>query len=125
LAFSRTVFVITAKTNELMKGATLLLTLIVLCTFPIWIGLIAGGFGIVIGLFAGIFGLIAGIFGAIIGIIAWVFESIFSGIFGWGHNWNFFSFPHFHINGFGVAAIIIVIALLANRKKSAKGENNK
>lgn len=94
----------------------MLLALIVLCTFPIWIGLIAGGFGLIVGIFAGLFGLIAGIFGAIFGIIG----AIFSGLFGWGHDWSFFSFPHFHIGGLEVVVVIVIIALLLNRRKVSK-----
>ena len=86
-----------------MKGSTLLLALIVLFTFPIWIGLLAGGFGLVIGILGAIFGVVFGIIGAIFGAIGGILEAIFSGIF--GHSWNFISFPHFHLNGFGVAAL--------------------
>jgi hypothetical protein len=108
-----------------MKGSTLLLALIVLFTFPIWIGLLAGGFGLVIGIVGAIFGVLFGVIGAIFGAIGGIFEAIFSGIFGWGHSWNFLSFPHFHLNGFGVAAIIVIAAVLWNRKKSVKEKDVK
>ncbi len=103
-----------------MKGSTLLLALIVLFTFPVWIGLIAGGFGLIIGILGAIFGFLFGIIGAVFGVIGSLFEAIFGGLLGWGHHWNFFYFPHFHLNGFGIAAIIIIVAVLLNRKKSAK-----
>ncbi len=108
-----------------MKGSTLILVLIVLFTFPVWIGLIAGGFGLIIGIVGAIFGVFFGIIGAIFGAIGGIFEAIFSGIFGWGHHWNFISFPHFHLNGFGIAVIIVIAALVLNRKKSAKEEDVK
>ena len=69
-----------------MKGSTLLLALIVMFTFPIWIGLLAGGFGLVVGILGAIFGVVFGIIGAIFGAIGGIFEAIFSGIFGWGHH---------------------------------------
>lgn len=106
-----------------MKGSTLLLALIVLFTFPVWVGLIAGGFGLVIGILGAIFGILFGIIGAVFGVIGSLIEAIFSGLFGWGHNWNFISFPHFHLNGFGIAAIIIIVAVLLSRKKSANEKN--
>ncbi len=105
------------------KGATLFLALLMLCTFPIWIGLFAGGFGIIIGLFGALFGVVAGVFGAIVGIIGALFEGIFGGIFGWSHDWNIFSWPHFHIGRFEIVVIIIIIALVLNRRKSVKDKN--
>lgn len=108
-----------------MKGSTVLLALIVLFTFPLWIAIVAGGFGILIGIIAAIFGLIIGAFGLVFGAIAGILKAIFSGIFGWGNHWDFFSFPHFHLGGFEIAAIIIVIALLVSRKKAPKTSNEK
>ncbi|MEQ8424415.1 MAG: hypothetical protein RIA63_06875 [Cyclobacteriaceae bacterium] len=106
------------------KGATLFLAFIVLCTFPIWVGLIAGGFGLIIGIFGAIFGVIAGIFGTIFGIIGGILEAIFGGIFGWGHDWNFFHFPHFHIDGLGLVVIIVIVALILNRRKSIRNSED-
>lgn len=106
-----------------MKGATLLLAIIVLFTFPIWLGLIAGGFGLIIGIFGAMFGMIAGVFGAIFGLFGWIIESIFNGIFGWGHDWSFFSFPHFHINRFGTVALIIIAAFLISRRNAVKDKD--
>ncbi len=61
-----------------MKGSTLLLALIVLFTFPVWIGLIAGGFGLIIGILGAIFGFLFGIIGAVFGVIGSLFEAILS-----------------------------------------------
>ena len=101
-------------------GGTILIALIILCTFPIWIGLAGGLFGIIAGLFGAIFGIIGGLFGAIFGTIGAIFKGIFSILFGWsgnwGGDWNFF--PHFHWNGFTIAAIVLVIFLLARSRKT-------
>jgi len=74
-------------------------------TFPIWIGILGGLFGLIVGLFGACLGIIGGIFGAIFGSIGSVF-----GIFNW-------SFPHYHISGFLVIALIFLIVLMSRSKK--------
>lgn len=91
------------------SSTNVLIVILIIITFPLWIGILAGLFGIVVGLAGGIFGIVAGIFGAIFGIIG--------GIFGW-----VFSFPfggdYFHFNGkLFVIALILIILFLAVRKK--------
>ena len=100
----------------MVKGlSALLVAFLVIVTFPLWIALIAGGFGIVIGICGAIFGVFAGIFGAIVGIIGAIIDLIFGGIFDW--NWHGpHLFHNFHLNGFAVTAIIIVLALLFRNK---------
>lgn len=83
-----------------------------LITFPIWVGLAGGLFGLIGGLFGAIFGMIGGLFGAIFGGIGAVFDAIFNGLFGWHHHW----FPRIHFNGFAVFAFIIVIALIISKR---------
>lgn len=106
----------TLKPKLMSKGTTLLLAFILIFTFPIWIGLLAGGFGLIMGIFGGILGIIGGIFGAIFGVIGSVFGAIF-GIFdwSWGHSHTFF--PHVHFNGYAMAAIVIVAILILNKRK--------
>lgn len=105
-------------------STTLILVLLIICTFPIWIGiaggvfgLAAGVFGAVVGIIAALFGTLGGILGAIFGAIAKVFSSIFGTIFHWG-DWH----PHIHLsNPLTIAAIILVIVLIAkSRKQSVK-----
>lgn len=96
-----------------------LLIIILVLTFPIWIGLlggaiglIAGFFGLVIGLFAGAVGLIAGIFGGIVGGIA----SIFSWMVGGDLHGDFH--PIFFVfNPFVLFAVAVLLAL-AFRKRN-------
>ncbi len=102
---------------------SVLLIIILVLTFPIWIGLlggaiglIAGFFGLVIGLFAGAIGLIAGIFGGIVGGIA----SIFSWMVG-GDLQGDFHPVFFVFNPFVLFAVAILIAIaLRKRKQTAK-----
>jgi hypothetical protein len=100
--------------NTSQKSTNLLLIfLLVLITFPIWIGLfglMVGTVGAVIGgVFGAVFGVLGGLLGAIMGIITWPFKVIF----GHGH-W----FPH--INGYVIAALIILVLVIAKRNaKSA------
>lgn len=100
-----------------MKGLSAgCLALIVLVTFPFWIAIMVGGFGVVIGIVGAIIGAIAGLFGAIVGLIGAILEGIFGGIFNW--HGPHIHFPHFHMNGFVIAALIITLALVAGRKKA-------
>ncbi|MBX2942517.1 MAG: hypothetical protein KF860_09245 [Cyclobacteriaceae bacterium] len=106
--------------QNLMKGSTLILALIVLFTFPVWIGMIAGGFGLIIGIIGAIVGGVFGLIGAVFGAIGGIFGAVFNGVFGWGDHCNFISFPHFHLNGFSIAAVIIIAALVLGRRKSIR-----
>lgn len=101
-------------------GSTILIALIILFTFPIWIGLAGGLFGMMAGLFGAIFGIIGGLFGAIFGAIGAIFKGIFSILFGWSGSWNsnWHFFPHIHMNGFTIGAIVVVIFLILRAKKS-------
>jgi len=93
----------------------LLVAFLLLLTIPLFIGLGGGLFGVAIGLIGGLIGLLFGLFGAIIGVIAWIFKSIFHLLFGWHmgfghHHW-------FHFNGYLFAALLILIFVIALRKK--------
>jgi hypothetical protein len=99
----------TTKSTQ-KSSSTLLILLLVLITFPLWIGFFAAAAGIVGGVlgtvFGAIFGTIGAILGAVVSLIAWPFKMIF----GRG-NW----FPH--INGYTVAVIVIVVYLISKSKK--------
>jgi hypothetical protein len=98
--------------------SVILITLIILITFPIWIGIAGGLFGIVVGVFGAVFGafigvfgalfgMIAGLIGALFGIIAWPFHAIF------GHGSSVF----FDFNAYIFFAIVILVFLLTQRGK--------
>lgn len=89
---------------------SVLLIIILVLTFPLWlgiagglIGLVAGAFGLVIGLVAGAFGLFAGLIGSIFGFVGWIFD----GLFDWEmHPFNFIVSP-FLLLIFIVAVIMV------------------
>lgn len=114
------VFATSEENLETMtKGATLFVAFIVLFTFSIWMGLVAGGFGLIVGLFAAVFGVMAGAIGAIFGVIGYILKAIFGGIFNWGWTDSHIFFPHFHFNGYAIAAIIIVTLLVIRKKRQS------
>jgi hypothetical protein len=101
------------------KGGSLILIVIIIFTFPIWIGLAGGLIGLIGGLIGGLFGLIGGLIGAVFGIIGGVFGAIFDLLFGWGHwedgyGWH----PHSHWNAGQWILIIVIVALLVRRRRS-------
>lgn len=102
-----------------------LIIILLLLTFPIWIGIAGGLFGLAMGLFgaiigivAGFFGILGGVLGAIFGAIAEVFSWIFGGIFDWDVDY----FPHFHfLRPLAFLLIVFAIVLLSRpRKKEVK-----
>jgi hypothetical protein len=101
------------------RPATILIVIIMLFTFPVWIGLAGGMIGLFFGLLGGMIGIIAGIFGAIIGVIAWIFKSIFGLFFGWPH-WDCdIDFHPSHFNHYFLAAIVVVVlAVIVSKRKS-------
>lgn len=89
--------------------SALLIFLLVLITFPFWIGLFAATVGtvggVIGGVFGAVFGAIGGIIGALMGLITWPFKMLF----GHGHWW-----PHF--NGYTVAVIVILVFLISKAR---------
>jgi hypothetical protein len=99
------------------SNSTLLVVLLAIFTFPIWIGLAGGLFGLAAGLLGAIFGIIAGVFGAIFGVIGSLFGLVF-GIFDWNSNGLFnWHFPYSGIRFFLIVAMVFVIVLMVNSKK--------
>ena len=78
------------------SSSTLLIVLLMIFTFPLWIGILGGLFGLVAGLFGAIVGLIAGLFGATFGL--------------------FSCWPHFPFSGATVIVLIFLIVLLSRSK---------
>ena len=89
--------------------STLLIVLLLVLTFPIWLGIAGGIFGLVAGLFGAIIGIFAGVIGAVFGIIG--------GIFGWFFHWDWPFSTFFRWNVFTIVAIAIVVILLARSRK--------
>jgi len=89
-------------------SSVLIIVLIVL-TFPIWIGIIGGIFGIMVGLFGAVFGIVGGIFGAVFGGLS----SLFGSLFGWG----FWSFGFLGCNFLTILFLVLVVALAIRPRK--------
>ena len=95
------------------KSTTVIVALLVIISFPIWIGLAGGIFGLVFGLIGGIFGLFGAILGAIFGAIGAMFEWIFGGMFHWHH----FHGIHFSkLCVLGLVVLVIALAVKSNKK---------
>jgi len=88
------------------SGSTILVILLIVFTFPLWIGLLGGLIGLVFGIGGAIIGIIAAIIGAIAAIIGWLF-----GLVDWtisdGVNIHF---PFMSFNTF--IFIVLIVALL-------------
>ena len=89
--------------------STVLIALLIVFSFPVWIGLAGGLFGIIVGLFGAVFGIVAGIFGAVFGIIG--------GVFGWVFDWSWPFDGFFELSFFTIILIALAIGLLARSKR--------
>lgn len=91
------------------SSSALLIFLLVLITFPFWIGFFGLAIGTVAGVMGAVFGTIFGtighLLGAFFGMITWPIRAIF-GHAGW--------FPH--VNGYSIAVIVILIVLISKSK---------
>lgn len=88
--------------------STVLIVLLIVFTFPVWIGIAGGLFGIIAGIFGAVVGIFAGIFGAIFGLIG--------GVFGWMFDWHPFT-GWFNTPIFVIAAVVIVTVLITRSKR--------
>lgn len=100
--------------SQRSQSSILLLILILVITFPVW--LVVGG--VLVGVIAGILGLLIGIFGALIGgffaLLALPFKFLFGG---WGILDG--GIPHFRDNTLTIIAVVILVALVVRRQRSA------
>ena len=88
---------------------TILIVLLIIFTFPLWIGIAAGIFGVIAGLFGAVIGIFGAIFGTIFGVIG--------GIFGWLFDWHWPHYGFFHWNFVVILMIAAVIVLISRSRK--------
>ncbi len=100
--------------SQRSQSSNLLLILILVITFPVW--LVIGG--VLIGVVAGIFGALMGVFGALLGGFFALFALPFKILFGdWGiPDGGIF---HFRDHTLTIIAIVILVALVVRRQRSA------
>jgi hypothetical protein len=98
----------TRSTNS--SATTALIAVLLVLSFPFWIGIVGGLFGLIIGIFGGVIGAIGGIIGGIFGAIG--------GLIGWIFDWNF-HFPFFfgHSSFVTLVAIILLVVILTKTRK--------
>jgi len=80
-------------------------------TFPIWVGIAGGLFGLTIGLFGAAIGIIAAIFGAIIGVCA----AVISGLFG-----GWWPDSHIGLNVLLAICLVLAIVMLSKTRREKK-----
>jgi len=101
-----------ADENIPVRTSSVLLVVLLIITFPIWIGIAGGLIGLVFGLVGGAIGIVAGVFGAVVGAIGAVFGAFFGVLFGeWGP---------FHFSPFWIAVVIVVIVLMTRSRRQAR-----
>lgn len=96
--------------------ATVVIVVLCILFFPLVIGAIAGFFGIVGGVIGSLFGILGAVLGAIFGAIGALISSFF-GFFDWLFG-NPFDRPFFHGNTFTIIALVVVILLIAQSRRS-------
>jgi hypothetical protein len=98
----------------------ILILVLLILTFPLWIGL-AGG---LIGIFAGVFGLAIGLLAGVFGIVVSIFAAFFS-VF----TWPFQEYDgFFHFDGESLIWLLLIFFLglaLLNRSIKSKKETDK
>ena len=101
----------TSQTNKkkMSRSTKVLLVIVIILTFPIWIGVVAGLFGTLVGILGGLFGTVVGIGGAAIGLIVAGFFGLAVGIIGALQS---AMVPAAALATIGVSAIIITIGIL-------------
>jgi hypothetical protein len=92
---------------------TILIAIVCILMFPIAFVILGGTFGIVIGVIGAVFGAVAGIIGAAFGAIFGVFDWMFDGLFDW--HWPF---GFLHCDGFTLAVLIVIVALMVRGRSS-------
>jgi hypothetical protein len=89
---------------------TILVIILLIVTFPIWIGIAGGILGAVIGIFGAVIGAVFGIFGAMIGVIG--------RFIGWIFHWNFHTpFVFWNTGLLTIFAIALLLIMLAKSRR--------
>lgn len=94
------------STSEKKKTPWVLIIIILILTFPIWIGIVGGILGVLVGMLGAILGVICALFGSGLGLVVGGIVSFIAGLFRFAVN------PLEAVVSIGVGAILIAIGLL-------------
>src|ERR1700712_2691556 len=100
------------------SSSNLVIVLLLILTFPIWIGIFGALFGIGIGFFGAIAGIFAAVFGIFIAIITIPFK-IFFGDGWWFDNDGFSLFGN---HGLALIVFVVLVAFLVRRRDHANSK---
>ena len=94
------------KKKSMSTGTKILIAVIIILTFPLWIGVVAGLFGALIGIIGAAFGIVVGLLGATLGLLAGGIGLIIAGIM------QVALYPTIGFASMGVGAILAAIGIL-------------
>ena len=69
------------ENKKMSKSTKILIVVLLVLTFPIWIGVVAGLFGVAVGIIGAAFGIVVGFLGSAFGLVVGGIACIFTGIF--------------------------------------------
>jgi hypothetical protein len=95
-----------------MAKAPVLFVLVLVLTFPLWIGVGGMFFGLMMGLIGGLIGAFFGLMGAIFGVVFGILGEVFHIFFGFG-SWHG---HHYFFNKYVFLALVIVAALVISKR---------
>ena len=96
----------TPEKKKMSKSNKILLIILLVLTFPIWIGVVAGLFGLAVGIIGAVFGIVVGFLGAAFGLVAGGGACIIMGIIRFGFA------PIEALASIGVGAVLAALGLL-------------
>lgn len=95
-----------AEKKKMSTMTKVLIILVIILTFPLWIGVVAGLFGALVGLLGGLFGTVIGVGGAAIGLVVGGMACIFAGIT------KLAILPAAALATIGIGAILVTVGIL-------------
>ena len=95
-----------SENQGMSKSNKILLIIVLVLTFPLWIGVVAGLFGTVVGVISAAFGIVVGMIGAAFGLVVGGIACIVAGIV------RFAFAPIEALASIGVGAVLTAIGLL-------------
>jgi energy-converting hydrogenase Eha subunit A len=95
-----------------MRTSSVLLVILLIITFPIWLGIAGGLIGLAFGLIGGAIGIVVGVFGAVLGAIGAMIGAFFEVLFG---DWRYT-----HVSPFWIAVGVIILAVAVRSRRQTR-----